>query len=173
VTLLRRAIPQPASPNSGMAGKPRRGRWGEASSGGGVGGGTGGAVAASGVIVAALTDASVVADGFTRGAVGGRQVERHDLLEERGRILCREAQIGLPYLRHLAASAQAAQRQRRIGLSIFARHGPIDFRPKWSTRRDDARETPAEKQVDGARFVKVGQRIRYAPPLLRDEAHEL
>jgi hypothetical protein len=31
-------------------------------------------------------------------------------------------------------------------LSIFARHGPIDFRPKWSTPRDGAGEIPAENE---------------------------
>ena len=37
------------------------------------------------------------------------------------------------------------------GLSIFARHGATDFRPRWATRRDGAWETLAEKVADGNR----------------------
>jgi hypothetical protein len=33
-------------------------------------------------------------------------------------------------------------------LSIFARHGSIGFRPRWSTPRDDDRETPDGKRAD-------------------------
>jgi NADPH:quinone reductase-like Zn-dependent oxidoreductase len=31
-------------------------------------------------------------------------------------------------------------------LSIFARYGPTDFRPKWSTPKDGVREIPAENE---------------------------
>jgi len=34
-------------------------------------------------------------------------------------------------------------------VSIFARHGATDFRPRWSTRKSDARETPDEKMIGG------------------------
>jgi hypothetical protein len=34
-------------------------------------------------------------------------------------------------------------------VSIFARHGSAGFRPRWSTRKDDGRETPAIETVDG------------------------
>ena len=37
-----------------------------------------------------------------------------------------------------------------LAVSIFARNGSIDFRPKWSTPKDDAGETP----------VRNGQTIR-------------
>jgi len=33
-------------------------------------------------------------------------------------------------------------------LSVYARHGAIGFRPKWSTPRDDAGETHDEKRTD-------------------------
>ena len=39
-------------------------------------------------------------------------------------------------------------------LSIFARHGSIGFRPKWSTPRGDASETPDERRADDSCLPK-------------------
>jgi len=41
------------------------------------------------------------------------------------------------------------------GVSIFARYGATDFRPRWSTRRDGAWEIPAEKRIDGMRALRL------------------
>jgi hypothetical protein len=42
-----------------------------------------------------------------------------------------------------------AYRKRLVPLvSNFARHGSTGFRPRWSTRKDDARETPDDKGDD-------------------------
>ena len=41
------------------------------------------------------------------------------------------------------------------GLSIFARYGATDFRPRWAARRDGTRETPAEKVVDVMRSLRL------------------
>jgi len=82
----------------------------------------------------------------------------------------RSRRVRDPPARHTPRANHADR--SRTGLSIFARHGPIDFRPKWSTPRDGAGEIPAEKWIDGTRFVKIDLRVRYAPPLPSDESLE-
>ena len=63
----------------------------------------------------------------------------------------------IDYLDSVSEEALRAsfERFKAKKMSIFARYGATDFRPRWATRRDGARETPAEKVVDGMRSLRL------------------
>ena len=76
-----------------------------------------------------------------RGDVLRRQLQPHHLVEVRGGLVGREAQVGRADLDELAARAQAGQRQRRVGAAgdhqVHAAAGRWSSRkaiPSWTSR---------------------------------------